>query len=270
MRRIRRRTVGVMLSAAMALSLITPLASYAGETTEAGNTDAGKAADLVSMDYDSLYSLKQSVDAELYSRPEAEPLYWPAGFYTVGKDINPGRYYVIMPEPGDHSGTRMHVYASRTNYDERPSGQYGEYLVDEYVKLGDDAISVDLAEGNFLYIEGPIAFSVSEFSEEDYYQYEAPEGTYVAAGVYSVGEGADMPVGTYLVYPATIAGGDVKLYNSMSDYESDGSWHLGYDSHIEVQVTRDLTPETIKVNEGGAVLVESDVIMKKQGALSFD
>ena len=222
--------------------------------------------DLSSMDFSALTELKQNVDAEYYSRPEAEPLTLAAGYYTVGQDINPGRYYVASVTPEDDGyGVRMHVYVDKAQFDARPSGYYGEYISDDYFTLGEEPKSMILEEGNYLEVEGSLMFSAREFSLSDYYTYEVPEGTYVPAGAYMVGEGEDkdIPPGTFTVYPGTVNGGDVKIYYSEATFAEDGSWHLGYDKHCEVRVKKNTSSETISLEEGYVLLVEQDVVMRK-------
>lgn len=230
--------------------------------------------DLSAMDFTALSELKQSVDAEYYSRPEAEPLTLAAGYYTVGQDINPGRYYVASVTPEDDGyGVRMHVYVDKAQFDARPAGYYGEYISDDYFTLGEEPKSMTLEEGNYLYVEGSLMFSAAEFSLSDYYTYEVPEGTYVSAGAYMVGEDKDIPPGTFTVYPATVAGGEVKIYYSEETFAEDGSWHLGYDKQCEVRVKKNASSETISLEEGYVLLVEQDVVMRKGtggGKLVFD
>ena len=232
--------------------------------------------DVTGMDFTALSELKQKVDAEYYSRPEAEPFSVAEGYYTAGKDIAPGRYYVATVLPNeDGYGVRMHVYADKAQFDARPAGYYGDYISDDYFTLGDEPKSMTLEEGNYLYVEGPLLFSAGEFAISDYFIYEPPEGTYVPAGAYMVGEGEDMdiPTGTFTVYAGTVYGGEIKIYYSKETYAQDGSWHLGYDKHCEVPVTKNPVPETIVLEEGYVVLVESDVIMKRGtagGKLVFD
>lgn len=232
--------------------------------------------DVVGMDFSTLSELKQKVDAEYYSRPEAEPFSITEGYYTVGQDLNPGRYYVATVTPDeDGYGVRMHVYVDKAQFDARPSGYYGDYISDDYFSLGEEPKSMTLENGNYLYVEGPLMFSAGEFAVSDYYTFEPPEGTYVSAGAYMVGdeEDKDIPTGTYTVYAGTIAGGDVKLYYTQETYAQDGSWHLGYDKHYEVRVAKNPAPETIILEEGNVLLVEKDVVMRKGsggGKLVFD
>ena len=232
--------------------------------------------DVEGMDFSALSELKQRVDAEYYSRPEAEPFTVVEGYYTVGQDINPGHYYVATVTPDkDGYGVRMHVYVDKAQFDSRPSGYYGEYISDDYFSLGDEPKSITLEEGNYLYVEGSLLFSAGEYALSDYYTYEPPEGTYVPAGTYMVGNGEDkdIPSGTFTVYAGTVYGGDVKIYYSQDTYAQDGSWHLGYDKHCEVRVAKKQASETIVLEEGYVLLVEKDVIMKKGtggGKLVFD
>ena len=237
---------------------------------------AASEPDVTQLDFLTLSELKQKVDAEYNSRPEAGPFNVAAGYYTVGQDINPGRYYVATVVPDeDGYGVRMHVYVDKAQFESRPSGYYGEYISDDYFSLGDEPKSMTLEEGNYLYVEGALLFSPGEFMLSDYYTYEPPEGTYVPAGAYMVGdeEEDDIPTGTFTVYAGTIYGGDVKIYNTQENYAQDGSWHLGYDKHCEVRVTKIPEPETIILEGGNVLLVEKDVIMKKGasgGKLVFD
>ena len=236
----------------------------------------GSGTDVAGMDFASLAELKEQVDAEYFSRPEAEPFSASQGYYTVGQDLKPGRYFVAAVAPDEEGyGVRMHVYVDKAQYEARPAGRYGEYISDDYFTLGEEPKSMLLEEGNFLYIEGSLLFSASEFDVADYYTYEVPEGTYVAAGAYMVGEGEDkdLPAGTYTVYSGTIYGGDVKIYQTQEAFAEDGSWHLGYDKHCEVRVKRNTASETITLEEGSVLYVEKDVVMRKgtgKSKLVFD
>ena len=129
-----------------------------------------ESTDVAGMDFSALNELKQKVDTEYYSRPEAEPFSIAEGYYTVGQDMKPGRYYVATVSPDeDGYGVRMHVYVDKAQFDARPSGYYGDYISDDYFSLGEEPKSISLEDGNYLYVEGPLLFSVSEFSVSDYY-----------------------------------------------------------------------------------------------------
>lgn len=226
--------------------------------------------DFESMDFDTLQAMKNALDYEYFSRPESKGISLSPGEYTVGIDIKPGRYYIKTVEPCVSDYTpRVHIYKDKEQFESRPRGYYGEYLYDAYCHLEDDQKSVSLEIGNFIYVEsGSILFSRTSINQEDYYVYQVPEGTYVPAGVYKVGE--DIPVGKYRVYSGTILGGKIKIYFKEETYNSDGSWHLGYDKLVEVDVKPTVVYETVNLEEGQVVLVELDVVMKKQAKLSFD
>ena len=232
--------------------------------------------DLSGMAFSELSELKQKVDAEYNSRPEAEPFAVAEGFYTVGKDIEPGRYYAatVVPDEEGYS-VRLHVYADKAQFDSRPSGYYGDYISEAYFSLGDEPKSITLEDGNYLYVEGQLLFGAGEFDPADFFTYEPPKGTYVPAGAYMVGEGEDkdIPAGTYTVYAGTVYGGEVKIYNDSDKYAQDGSWHFGYDNYCELRVAKKLEAETIILEEGYVLLVEKDVVMKRGsggGKLVFD
>ena len=231
--------------------------------------------DLTGMDFDSLSELKQKIDTEYYSRPESEPFTIAEGQYEVGKDIAPGQYYIAMVYPGDDQYTpRMHVYADRKTYDSRPSGNYGDYLSDDYFSLGEEPKCISLSENNFVLLQnGSVMASVALFDPSEYFVYEAPEGTYVPAGTYFVGnnEDADIPVGKYSVYPATINPNYIQVYHSKEAYEQDGEYHFNSDESILPVVLKTPTAEALTLDDGYVLIVGSDVIMTKNSTkLSFD
>ena len=228
-----------------------------------------EADEIEDMDFESLSALKQAIDTEYYSREEAEPQLIVPGFYTVGEDIKAGRYYIAYRESESDSYARLHIYETRQKYDERPSGQYGEYVYDEYIEASEGAMSVSLENGNYLYLQyATLVMSVAPLKEEDMYHYQAPEGTYVSVGAYFVGENGDIPVGNYIAFAATASGGDVKVYYSRDKYLEDGSWHFGYDQHYDVYA--DGGSIGFYLDEGYVLYVEEDVVMRKQAKLSFD
>lgn len=250
----------ITLHLAVVLSFVTLTVAFADDTN------------LSAMSFNELTELKQKVDVEYNSRAEANPFSLSEGQYIAGVDLAPGRYYMASVELGD-SGytTRLHVYADRAQYDSRPSGRYGEHLSDDYFKVGDEPKSVRIDEGNFLLLDsGSLLVSATPFNSSDYIKYQLPEGTLVPAGVYDVGESGEIPAGKYYVFAGVASGGDLKIYYTKDKFSSDGSWHLGYDKHYEFKATKNSKGEGVVLEEGYVVLVEQDVIMKKQQRLSFD
>lgn len=228
--------------------------------------------DFSSLTYSELAELKQKVDYEFFSRPEAEPQHLAEGQYTVGVDIAPGRYFMGSVEAGAGGYTqRIHVYKDRATYEARPSGRYGEYLVDEYLNVGEEPKSIGLEEGNFVWLQnGATLISLSAFKPADYSHYELPAGTLVPAGVYDVGEDGDIPAGKYNAFAGTVSGGEIKIYYTKEKFASDGSWHLGYDKDYELDASDNPESEGIILEDGYVVLVIKDVVLKKQPKLVFD
>lgn len=211
--------------------------------------------DLTTMSFDELCALKVAVEAELNARPEAEPFDLSPGLYTVGEDVKAGRYYIMASAPHDYTPI-IHVYPTKNAYEENRKFSYSDAL-----KFGAEYRVIDLEDGNYLHIEwASIKFSVTEFTEDDYYKYTPPEGTYVPAGVYIVGD--DIPAGIYQVYPATLVDGIMLVH----DVEADDD----VIDHARIKFTVKGTYETVQLRDGNKVEVDTDAIMKKQPKLNFD
>ncbi len=217
--------------------------------------------DLEGMDYDSLMQLKRAVDAELYSRPEAEPITLAPGVYEIGKDIHQGRYFarVNSYEFGKSNSSRVSVYESNETV-----GNWEGLISQKWLSIEDGSTSIDLTDGAFLEIlDFPVTLSVSELTEEELYEYVPPEGTYVPAGTYVVGE--DLPAGGYQIFMGTIVGCDVLVYDDENTFENGK-----YSQRAELRTIWDGHVGSISVKEGNIVKVENDVVMKKQPKLEFD
>lgn len=239
-----------ILAAALALALLFSAAT-------------GAETDIQNMDFDALSKLKQTVDAEFASRPEAGVLTLVPGQYVVGRDLKAGRYLMMCNDPSyKRNYARLHVYKDEAQFAERPAGYYGEYISDNMFTLGEAPESVVLAEGNLLCLDSAgVVCTLYEFAEEDYYRYTPPEGTCVPAGSYLVGEEGNLPAGNYEVFAADVQGGEIRIYFKEEDFFNDGSWHLGCDKHYDIDTGE---KETIKLEEGYLLFVEKDVVMTRQ------
>ena len=104
------------------------------------------------------------------------------------------------------------------------------------------------------------------FTDDDYYQYEQPSGTYVPVGKYVVGE--DIPEGIYYAYAGTIEGGTIKVYENKPDLNTgyNGDKYDYYDPFVNKSGQYEL----VELKGGQVMFVEKDVIMKKQPKLVFD
>lgn len=235
---------------------------------EAAALDSGL-PDVENMSYELLLELKQSVDAEYFSRHEAEPIRFNPGTYVVGKDIKAGRYNYVVTCPPIDTSAALYVFDSYSAYQ---NSRY-DYTVYYNLSLEEGVQSIDLIEGSCIQISNAcIAFSVADFADEVFYQFVAPDGTYVPEGTYMVG--VDLPVGTYAVYPASTERATLYLY---SDYSSvyDGYDNYEYVYLLSQEDMKTLKPTIIEVKDGNLISIEyADVIMHKQqqvkNKLNFD
>lgn len=215
--------------------------------------------DLTSMDIDELLALKNALTLELQSRPEASPFEVNPGTYIVGEDIKAGKYYIAAKGLSEGTG-QIHIYETKDQYQNRPAGKYGDFIENFYINAEDYAIIVTLVDGNLIYLQSaPVMFSVNEFEGGKYYTYTPPEGTYVPAGIYTVG--VEIPAGTYQFFAASLNSRNVHLYEKSlddKDYET-----------IRIRAAED-DYETAILSDGNILEVRTDIVMRKQPALTFE
>lgn len=218
--------------------------------------------DVENMPYDLLLELKQKVDMEYYSRHESEPIRFIPGVYVVGKDIKAGRYNYVMTCPPSDTSPYLYVYNSYAEYQDNRYNYTSHYSL----SLENGIQSIELIEGSCIRIASAcLAFSITDFSDDVFYQYVAPEGTYVPKGTYMAG--SDLPAGVYDVYPTSIEHATIYLY---SDYTSvyDGQDDYEYIYLLCQDDMKTLKPTTIEVKDGNLLSVSNQgVIMVKQNQL---
>ena len=205
-----------------------------------------------SLDYESLLALSVAVNTELVSRPEALPLVLSKGMYLVGSDIAPGIYYFTSPDPAQY--TAGYIFSSKTTFENRAgSSNSPGFVCDfDYLEVGETE-RIILESGNLISVTYPVVLCTDKVSAENYFTYTPPEGTYVPAGIYTVG--ADIPEGMYRFYSAT-----------------------GYEVTIRItesgKLVEKLEPttkyETARLLDGYEIETNSDIIMTKQPSLSFE
>lgn len=217
--------------------------------------------DLTSMTYEDLAELKQAVDMEYFARPEAKPRILTPGKYIVGQDIEAGVYYVCVNsyQFNKNGLADFEVYESLEVYN---AG--GDKLWCEQLSLIRSEVRVILSNGNLLCVSYlPVTLSANELTEEQRYKYEIPEGTYIPCGIYTVGE--DIPAGSYQVYMGSLEGGEVYVYADESAYRE-----KNYKSHVTISILWGEHVESLSVTEGDMVVVEREVVFRKQEKLVFD
>lgn len=220
--------------------------------------------ELTNMTYEQLVELKQAVDNEYYARPEAEPRILYPGYYVIGNEIPAGQYYLTVAEFGDEPSSGFYVYESKEKKDNRNLSYW------EHIKPGTIS-SFRLETGNIIAVEDlPLLLSLEPFEDEDLLVYTPPEGTPIPSGTYEIG--VEIPSGTYQVYPAGISGSKIFLYNTVENYQNERyvNIHGDCDSTLKPYVTKTNNGLRLKVTDGNIVIIEGDVIMKKQSAFVFE
>lgn len=223
--------------------------------------------DFSALSFDELLEIKRGLEEELLTRPEYEGRALSEGEYIAGKDIPAGTYSLAL-NPVDAERDYVDYYVYETQ------GMYA-YDVDRLwlgdmplkqgrLKAGASA-TVDLYEGYCLvaYRNGISIRQEGKLADPDE-DYEAPEGTLVPVGVYTVGE--EIPAGTYTVHFAGKATARYRVYATMEDAQNDFS-----DEEVMLMVSGVNPSGTVYLKEGQVVRVEyNDVIMKKSEGLVFD
>ena len=209
--------------------------------------------DIQSMDTDALISLRNSINLELQVRPEASPFEVGIGTYVIGEDIAAGNYYIAAKGLSRYTAG-INIYENSETYTS------GETLDWFYLPVEDDAKRSILKEGYIIEVaSAPLMFSLTEYEGGRYYTYTLPEGTYVPAGIYTVG--IEIPAGTYQFFAATLDSRNVHLYQtSINDEECD---------IIRIDAS-DTEYETAILSDGNVLEVRTDIVMKKQPKLSFE
>ncbi len=223
--------------------------------------------DLTTMDYDSLLLLNQEINMELRSRPESKSFILTEGQYIVGKDIKPGKYYVMITEPAEESVILgnlrvISIYKDKAAYERQTGSLFSETWLSQFrFSFDGNYKTIYFEDGYYFTLTDSLTFSSIPFSKEDLWKIDVPKGTLIPAGVYTVGN--EIPAGEYELYPGELTGGDLYLYYNEYSYKNDGSYHFNSDKHYELKVFKTLKPMSIYLEDGYIILAENDVIMKK-------
>ena len=234
----------------------------------------GEALDIGAMEYDSLLALKQEVDLELNSRPEAEPFVINPGKYVVGSDIKPGKYSVIFAEPINRMYCEYMLFPDKLTFTsalEAPDEERNKYLIYRgIIRAIDRSTYIDFQEGNYLITEGAsIKLSVTDYDDSDYFTYTAPEGAVVPLGTYTVGE--EIPAGSYTAYPYDTKGVKIYIYKSAEVLAADQDSIIGWkaDAKINLSIIGNDSSAIFKLDEGNIIIIDNVVVMTKNAAFDF-
>ena len=234
-------------------------------------TVLAESSDYSSLSFDKLQEIKNAVDREYFSRSESSGFVLPTGTYVVGGQIKPGQYYVAMTEPdvSDYSSL-IAVYEDKATFEkEEPYyNKLAKCVV--YLFLHEGEKGVLLEEGNVVSIsEGTVHFKTTHFTQDELYKYEAPEGTLVPKGIYTVG--VDIPEGIYTMFPATAKGGHLSVYalETNKNGETVKKRHSDY-GFVSVSVRKEIDSKQLILKKDDIVDVTESVILQKQQKLNFD
>ena len=251
---------------ALAMVLLI-LASFCVGVAEESVDDIMADFDFTTYSYDELIGIKERLDAELQTRPEAGERILQTGQYVVGKDIAQGVYdlsFVAAEE--DDTYTNWYIYDTKQMYDYDVDRLWlGDLPREEGTLKTGSSVKVELFDGDYFVIYRSAA-SITRVGHAVPVEsnYTAPEGTIIPTGIYIIGE--EIPEGKYTIYYNGEAPSRVKTYADPADATNDFK-----DSEFEAVLADYNTSVEINLKAGYAFRLEyNSVIMKKSEGFVFD
>ena len=230
-----------------------------------GETAAG--FDFTGYSYEELIGIKEQLDAELQTRPEAGERTLQTGQYVVGKDIAQGIYELgFVPAEEDDTYTNWYVYDTKQMYDYDVGRLWlGDLPREEGTLKAGSSVRVELFDGDYFVIYRSAA-SITRVGNAVPVEtnYTPPEGTSIPTGVYIIGE--EIPEGKYTVYFNGEAPSRVRTYADPADATNDFK-----DGEFEAVLASYNTYVEINLKAGYAFRLEyNSVIMKKSEGFVFN
>ncbi len=223
--------------------------------------------DFTGYSYDQLIGIKEQLDAEIATRPEAGARVLQPGQYVVGKDIAQGIYDVgFVPVEADDTYTNWYIYDTKQMYDYDVSRLYlGDLPRDEGSVQEGSTVKVELFDGDYFVIyRSAASIERTGNAVPVEYDYTAPEGTSIPTGIYIVGE--EIPAGKYTVYFNGEAPARVRTYANPEEATNDF-----LHGEFEAVLSNYNTSVEVNLKEGHAFALEyNSVIMKKSEGFVFD
>jgi len=223
--------------------------------------------DFTSYSYEQLIGIKEQLDAEITTRPEAGERILQPGQYVVGKDIAQGVYDVgFVAAEEDDTYTNWYIYDTKQMYDYDVSRLFlGDLPRNEGRVQEGSSVKVELFDGDYFVIyrsAASIARSGNVVPVES--DYTAPEGTTIPTGIYTIGE--EIPEGKYTIYFNGEAPSRVRTYANPEDATNDFK-----DPEFEAILADYNTSAEINLKAGYAFRLEyNSIIMKKSNGFVFD
>lgn len=223
--------------------------------------------DFSSYSFDELIGIKEQLDAELQTRPEAGERTLQTGQYVVGKDIAEGIYELgFVPVEEDDTYTNWYIYDTKQMYDYDVDRLWlGDLPREEGTLKAGSSVRVELFDGDYFVIYRSAA-SITRVGNAVPVEtnYTPPEGTSIPTGIYIIGE--EIPEGKYTVYFNGEAPSRIRTYADPADATNDFK-----DGEFEAVLASYNTSVEINLKAGYAFRLEyNSVIMKKSEGFVFD
>ena len=223
--------------------------------------------DFTGYSYDELIGIKEQLDTEIATRPEAGERILQPGQYVVGKDIAPGVYDLgFVPAEEEDTYTNWYIYDTKQMYDYDVSRLFlGDLPRNEGRVQEGSSVKVELFDGDYFVIYRSAASIVRTGNVTPVESnYTAPEGTSIPTGIYIIGE--EIPEGKYTIYFNGKAPSRVRTYANPDDATNDFM-----DPEFEAVLADYNTSVEINLKAGYAFRLEyNNVIMKKSEGFVFD
>lgn len=214
-----------------------------------------------------LIQIKAELAEEIAKRPGGEKMTLGAGQYTIGEDLPAGIYTFKYIQNGDKDveRTEYYVYENESMYKYDVDRLWlGDMPRVEGSLKGEGETRISLYPGEYLRLSynGAVVERVGNVSER-VSGYEAPSGTTIPKGNYTIGE--EIPAGTYKIYFNGKNTARVRVFQDAK--EASNTFNKGKESVLDINNTEG----TITLSEGNVLRIEySSIIMTKGTGFTFD
>ena len=225
------------------------------------------AIDFSGYSLDELVQIKADLAEEISKRPGGEKTTLGPGQYSIGKDIPEGIYSFrfVQNSDTDVDRTDYYVYENESMYKYDVDRLWlGDMPRLEDALKGDSETRISLYSGEYLYIDYNSAEiervgNVAEHSST----YEAPSGTTIPMGNYTVG--VEIPAGSYKIYYSGTYTSRVRVFQDAE--EADNIFNKGKQTILNESNTEGV----VSLDDGNILRVEyTPIIMIKGGEFNFD
>ena len=223
--------------------------------------------DFTGYSLEELIQIRAELSEEIAKRPGGEKMSLGTGQYTIGEDLPVGIYSFKFIQNGDNDVNRSdyYVYENESMYKYDIDRLWlGDMPRLEGSLKGEGETRISLYPGEYLRLRynGAEVERVGNVAERNN-DYEAPEGTAIPKGEYTVG--VEIPAGTFKVFFNGKNTARVRVFTDAED--ADNTFHKGKETILDASNSEG----TVVLTDGNILRVEySPIIMKKGSGFSFD